>query len=327
MTGVREFWTNLIELLTTAFIQPQELSVVISHHKKPDLSALVLLGLISFCNSVAVYQLRTSYDKGFWFFLPLVFIIGLVFLVLVSIIAGSLIDALVSYFFHEKHVSSLVTIRLVAIGFLPYLFLLPVSVPSGFFSFQFIVMGFMYVLLMLWSFGIMVNSIRYLYELPTGKTVLVVLVAMVLLYSFPFIYMLFGTIELGMAYRDIVQGHGALAEVAPFNRLVVGRLPSLGIELVLASADASAPSDDAVVIGVGARAADGVSITGPARPGMTRAQVEAELGAAPETVEEFAFYPAGVSVEYGSDDAVKRVGVYAAYDLAPTPPPMQPAPE
>jgi hypothetical protein len=134
-----------------------------------------------------------------------------------------------------------------------------------------------------------------------------------------------GSVVLGMRYAELRSDHGELEQLAPVNRLVLGKLPALGLEVLLASAQTSALSDDAVVLAVGVRAADGVAVTGAVRPGMTQVEVEAAAGPAPESIGSFYYYPVGVSVGYDDAHVVKRVGVFAAYELAPTPPPMESA--
>jgi len=131
-----------------------------------------------------------------------------------------------------------------------------------------------------------------------------------------------GPIDLGATYAELEASVGELEQLAPFNRIVLGRYPALGIDVLLASAEQTSLSPDAIVLAVGLRAADGVTVTGALVPGATRDAIEAELGAAPEEIEDIAYYPAGTSIEFDGD-VVEKIGVFASYELAPIPPPMR----
>lgn len=130
-----------------------------------------------------------------------------------------------------------------------------------------------------------------------------------------------GDVAVGARYDEVRARFGELEDLQPFNRIVLGSYPALGLELMLASAEQTTVSDDAVVISVALRGLSPVPTEG-VQPGMTRAEIEAVLGEAPEALGEVDYYPAGISVEYGDDGRATGVGVFAAYTLAPVPPPM-----
>lgn len=133
-----------------------------------------------------------------------------------------------------------------------------------------------------------------------------------------------GPIALGMRWADVVAAIGPPpAEPVVLVRLGHAAWPALGLEALLTSPSETTLTDDAVVIGAGATA--GLDTAGPVRPGAERAAIEAALGVAAESYGGRDFYPTGLAVEYGTGTTALRVGVVAAYTLAPVPPPMGPA--
>jgi hypothetical protein len=133
-----------------------------------------------------------------------------------------------------------------------------------------------------------------------------------------------GAVALGMTWAEVRAALGA-PMVPPIVLTRVGYVmwPQLGVEALFTSPLEMALADDAIVIGVAATAP--ADFAGAARPGLTRAAVEAALGAPAESYGGRAYYAAGLAVEYTAEVASK-VAVVASYALAPTPPPMTPAP-
>lgn len=132
-----------------------------------------------------------------------------------------------------------------------------------------------------------------------------------------------GPIALDQTWAEVRAAVGA----PPQDPVVLTRLgfvtwPALGLEALLTSPDEQTLTDDALVIGVAATAA--ADFRGAVRPGMSRAAIEAELGAAPDAYGGRAYYEAGLAIEYRDDVAVK-VAVIAPFHLTPEPPPMAPA--
>lgn len=198
MNALRVFINNFIELLNTTLLTPEELSTAIAHDKRPDLSIFLLICIMSFGNIVAVYQLRANYDIGFLFFLPVAFILSVVFFIIISILTGCVIDAFIKYSHKDKHISPWLTIRLAAMGLMPFLFLLPVSIPSSYFSFQYLFIIFFILLLFIWSLYIVITSIRYLYELEKRQVTLIVISSIAIVAGFPFMFMIWGAMEIGI---------------------------------------------------------------------------------------------------------------------------------
>ena len=133
-----------------------------------------------------------------------------------------------------------------------------------------------------------------------------------------------GPVVLGMTWAEVRAAVGAPpADPVVLTRLGHAAWPALGLEAVLTSSDDATLSDDALVIGVGATSAAGW--TGAVRPGATRADVVAALGADAEAYGGRDHYPAGIVVTYSDADVATHVAVVAPYALAPTPPAMQPA--
>lgn len=130
-----------------------------------------------------------------------------------------------------------------------------------------------------------------------------------------------GEVTVGATYAELRARLGELEELSPFNRIILGAYPALGLELMLASGAQTTLSEDAVLISVALRGPSPVPTDG-AQPGWTRAQIEAVLGVAPESLGEYAYYPDGISVAYGDGDRADAVAVFAPYTLAPVPPPM-----
>lgn len=135
-----------------------------------------------------------------------------------------------------------------------------------------------------------------------------------------------GPIALGMTWAEVVQAVGAPpAEPVVLVRIGHVTWPALGLEALLTSPAEASLTADAIVIGAGATA--GADVAGPAVPGELRAEVERALGPAPESYVGRTYYPSGLAIEWDDAGRARRVGVVAPYQLAPEPPPMQPAPE
>ncbi|MBL8621094.1 MAG: hypothetical protein JNK64_07305 [Myxococcales bacterium] len=135
-----------------------------------------------------------------------------------------------------------------------------------------------------------------------------------------------GPLVLGMTWADVLRAVGA----PPTEPVVLVRIghatwPALGLEALLTSPSEATLTPDAVVIGAGATA--GADLAGPVLPGDVRAAVVLALGPAPEAYGGRSYYPSGLAIEWDEADRARRVGVVAPYQLAPDPPPMQPARE
>jgi hypothetical protein len=128
-----------------------------------------------------------------------------------------------------------------------------------------------------------------------------------------------GEVSLGMTYAELEARLGPLTSPSQQARVVVGRYPDLGLEVVLTSPSELEVAADAVVIAAGVRAAPGVEVAGTPRPGQARATIEAALGPAPEAIGDLHYYEAGASVEYDEAGVARAVGVFAPFTLAPTP--------
>jgi hypothetical protein len=135
-----------------------------------------------------------------------------------------------------------------------------------------------------------------------------------------------GPIALGMRWAEVIAAIGAPpSEPVVLVRLGHATWPALGLEALVTSPDEAILTADALVIGAGATV--GAELDGPVRPGDARASIEAAMGAPPEEYGGRAYYPAGLAVEYDTEDRARRIGVVAAFTLVPEPPPMAPAPE
>lgn len=128
-----------------------------------------------------------------------------------------------------------------------------------------------------------------------------------------------GAIRLGMTYAEMREAFGEIPQAFGFRRLYIVPYPEFGVDVVYASAREDGLSDDAWVMAVGTQALEGFA--GAVLPGMTRAEVEADYGVAPEEARGHAFYESGVSIKY-EDDVVARVGIFKPYTIRLTPPPM-----
>lgn len=128
-----------------------------------------------------------------------------------------------------------------------------------------------------------------------------------------------GAIALGATLAEVRAAAGEPEGALVSNRIGFARFEG-AFEVVFTSPEADALTDDSLVVGIGA--AEGAVVEGPAVPGASRAEVEAALGPAPDTIESFEFYPEGLSLEYDGD-AVIRVGVIPPYSRFPEVPPMR----
>lgn len=135
-----------------------------------------------------------------------------------------------------------------------------------------------------------------------------------------------GPLVLGMTWADVLRAVGA-PPTEPVVLVRIGHVswPALGLEALLTSSAEATLTPDAIVIGAGATA--GADVAGPVLPGDVRLAVELALGPAPEFYGGRSYYPRGLAIEWDEAEHARRVGVVAAYQLVPEPPPMRPAQE
>ena len=131
-----------------------------------------------------------------------------------------------------------------------------------------------------------------------------------------------GPVRIGMRYAEVRSALGPLEGAFASDRLAFGRYSTLGLEVVLVSAEDGNVSDDALVVGVGALTQEG--FTGPLVPGTSRSELERVFGAPDDEAGETDFYQEGFSVEYDAD-VVLKVGVFGSYTNDPLAPEMRPA--
>lgn len=120
-----------------------------------------------------------------------------------------------------------------------------------------------------------------------------------------------GDVRLGDTFGALKARLGAPASEAGVNHIVFGRWPAAGLEIVFASADESGLSDDATVLAVGAQST--AKVSGALRPGMTRAEAVAALGAPTDESGSYAYWAAGASARLADDGTVTQVGVFPKY--------------
>jgi len=127
-----------------------------------------------------------------------------------------------------------------------------------------------------------------------------------------------GDVTLDMTYVQVVEVLGEPTGALVDSRIGFARFEG-DVEVVFTSPEADALTDDSRIIGIGLGTAG--DYAGPALPGATRAEVEAALGPAPDSIESIDYYPHGISVEYDGD-TVFRVAVLPPYERRPDVPPM-----
>lgn len=131
-----------------------------------------------------------------------------------------------------------------------------------------------------------------------------------------------GAVKLGATYATAKAALGPATMTLGLNHLAFARYPSLGMELVVGSSIADDASDDAAILAIGVTGTTGYA--GKARPGMSRAEIEAALGKAPDTADTVVYYPSGLSITYQADVAT-NVAVFAPYQPVTAAPEMTPA--
>lgn len=132
-----------------------------------------------------------------------------------------------------------------------------------------------------------------------------------------------GAIRIGMRFADVAKVYGPMPDAVVNNRFVIGGYAERGLDVIMTSPEDAALTDDSKVIAVGARAgAKGAKWSGTPRPGQSRAEIEAALGAAPDRVNDMEYWPDGVSVQFAADGTARAVGVFDAYSHRPEPPEM-----
>lgn len=119
-----------------------------------------------------------------------------------------------------------------------------------------------------------------------------------------------GELHLGDTYAALKAKLGPAEAEIGLNHLVFGRWPAKKLEIVFASGEEGSLSDDALVLAIGVRA--GLDVKGPARPGMTRAELVASLGEPSDEVGSILYWPSGVSAQLG-DGAAQQVATFAKY--------------
>lgn len=127
-----------------------------------------------------------------------------------------------------------------------------------------------------------------------------------------------GVVTLGATYADVARVLGP-ASALPSSGLFFAQYKAEGLEVLFTSPKPSTLEDDAIVLGVTATSA--AAFDGTPRPGQSRAEIEAVLGAPTETIGRVDYWSTGVSIEFSKDVAF-RIGVFAPYALSPKPPPM-----
>lgn len=130
-----------------------------------------------------------------------------------------------------------------------------------------------------------------------------------------------GPVLLGMSYAEMVEALGAEPAGFGADGAVLLNVAAPPMQVVLASPRLDGPAPEAVVIAAQANGPAGFE--GPVRPGITRAEVEAALGAPTLTVGAIDFHAAGAAVVYEGDVAA-QVTIWPAYTVAQTAPEMQP---
>lgn len=116
-----------------------------------------------------------------------------------------------------------------------------------------------------------------------------------------------GDVELGMRWADVRTMLGEPpAEPVVFTRVGQAKWPGQTVEVLFTSPDEATLDDEAIVIGVASTA-----------DGRTRAAIQAKHGAPGETYGGRDYYATGLAVEYGDDDVVDRVAVFAPQGSVP----------
>jgi len=134
-----------------------------------------------------------------------------------------------------------------------------------------------------------------------------------------------GPVGLDMSYREVSALYGEMTNAIVDGRIAIGGYPDRGLDLVLISPEDFSLAPDAVVVAVGAKTG---GFSGCPRPGLSRAEIESELGEAPLKAGPIDYYLSGVSVKYGTGDdgdVARAVGVFEPFTREPSPPEMQPA--
>ncbi len=119
-----------------------------------------------------------------------------------------------------------------------------------------------------------------------------------------------GELKLGDTYGTLRAKLGAAESELGFNRLVFGRWTQKKLEIVFASREEGSLSDDAIALAIGVER--GADVGGVARPGMTRAELLAALGAPSDEIKTFLYWPSGVSAQLNGDVA-ERIATITKY--------------
>lgn len=120
-----------------------------------------------------------------------------------------------------------------------------------------------------------------------------------------------GDLHHGDTYAALKAKLGPAEAEIGLNHLVFGRWPDKKLEIVFASGEEGSLSDDALVLAIGVRA--GAEVKGPARPGMTRAELVASLGEPSDEVNAILYWPSGVSAQLGDDGTAQQIATFPKY--------------
>jgi len=120
-----------------------------------------------------------------------------------------------------------------------------------------------------------------------------------------------GELHVGDTYASVRVKLGAAESTAGVNHLVFGRWPTKSLELVFASREEDALSEDALVLAIGART--GADVVGPARPGIPRGELVDALGAPSDEIGSILYWPSGVSAQLSKEGVVTQVATFSKY--------------
>lgn len=130
-----------------------------------------------------------------------------------------------------------------------------------------------------------------------------------------------GDVRIGMRYSELSALLGEPDAALTVNRQSMLMYDDDALEVVLVSSSDTDVSDDAYVLGVSAMR--GGSFAGPA-PDVSRADIEAALGAPDFEAARIGFWARGISVVW-QDDVARQVAVFGPFELGGAMPEMEPA--
>lgn len=190
---IKASFAGILELATVCLTSPADISVYIRSLQDRRMALLIYPAAAALSAVMAVWTISPTYRA--FFFVPLLLstLVVFAFFVTLSYLSGSLVD----YFIQRVAANSrqaqsgstreeAQAISIILLSYLPAIFLYPVAKSLSLFSFGVFLFYPLGLLIFVWCFLILHQSLIYLYELPSRLVWQALLRSSAVLFLFPF---------------------------------------------------------------------------------------------------------------------------------------------